>query len=118
MPELTLVNVPDKPTINLGTEETEGFVKLVFKAWEVFVSARADGQVDWKDALLLVNLPFAIIEAINGVGSVPAELQDLTDEEIARLVALGNGYNLAGEAEKAKAAVKGLLTLAQTISKF
>lgn len=100
-----------------GTEDLEDFVRLFFVSWTTI--RRVAGAQGFSLAIQIAEaLILPVLQAIGGVGASAAQIMDLQDEEIAELVALGDGYELGADAVKAKQTIKLILTAVQTYSVF
>jgi len=70
-----------------GIKESKELVKLGLSVGNALGKSMADGQVSLSDAIYVLAVLKDAPAAFVGVEQVPAELQDLSDEEYAELVA-------------------------------
>lgn len=93
-----------KKTKGIGMKDISGLknvVVLVSDIIEAGVEVAKDGKIGLDDAAVLVKLLPKIGPAIAGAGDIPAELEDLSSEEVVELAAAVAG-ELSVESEKAK----------------
>jgi len=85
------VVVVEKP--QLGTKETEEAMKLGFAVAKVLKQAKAnDGKISSNDLMLLTNLFPHFGPAFEGIDQVPAELKDLDEAEVKRLLTVASAH--------------------------
>jgi len=71
----------------VGIKETKEVLACVLDFSEgIAVSLDNDGEIGWEDAINFVGALKSIPSAFAGISEVPAELSDLTPEEIEELV--------------------------------
>lgn len=92
MPELTiptsleLVDVPDQPGVEIGIEETLDAVDFAISFANSVVLAYEDGQLSISD-FGYAMAPFMKIPAvISGINAIPAELANLSAEELNQII--------------------------------
>lgn len=111
----TKVNAVMRGSI-IGVDELTDVVKTYFDVCTL-VEQKLEGQ-----PITLLNVIGQVfpglLPSILGGELIPAEAQDLQDEEIAELVAIGDGYQLGDNAPKYKQVLKMLLFAVQTIFVF
>ena len=71
----------------IGTKETEELIALIQAAADAIKAAKADGEINWRDIPKVGGVLVALKAAAQGNDKVPAELKDLTREEIEKLMA-------------------------------
>lgn len=81
-------------------------VSLVLSGVTAVKSAQADGKIGLEDLALLITLVPSLGPALEGLSDVPAELSDLSAEEVAELAAMVIAAQSVDDA-KAKALISG-----------
>lgn len=112
--EMKTVNLPDGVTINLPVDDLGDLIKVFYKGVETYLKAMANGSITKDDLIHLLPLLMVFPEALTGANNIIPQAKDLTDEEIASLVALSENYELGEFAPKARGLVKLLLVGSQT----
>jgi hypothetical protein len=73
---------------SLGIKETSELLRFVLRLGVEAATALEDGKIGLGDIRSLWDLSPTVIPAFNGIGSIPAELGDLTEAELAELLAV------------------------------
>lgn len=115
---ITIINSPEPASINLGVDELQDIVDAIYKGYETYILAMANGSIDFKDTALLGGLMMQLFVAFDGVNQAWGEFLDLTDEEISALVDRSDNYQLGNGAPKIRQIVKEILIKGQTVSVF
>lgn len=103
--ELPLVKVPEKPGIEIGTEELDEVIDCGLEFANATINALKDGKVTLGDIPAFIPAVVKVPKAISGLENVPAELENLTEEELkGRIELVKNKLNV--DDEKAKAIVE------------
>lgn len=83
--EMAQVEEPGKPKIEIGIEETKQVVSFGTALTNAIIKALADGKISLLDLGLLINPFTKLFPAIAGIGSVPNEIEDLSEGELEEL---------------------------------
>jgi hypothetical protein len=75
-------------TMEKGTKELGEVLKFVCALANGIGEAAKDGEVSLGDATYLIPLLYKLPSAVDGMSELPAEASDLSDDEIAALVAM------------------------------
>lgn len=86
-------------------------VALVIASVDAVKEAKADGKIGLEDLALLMKLLPVVGPAVDGAGDIPAELSDLSAEEVAEVAAYIMSSHALGDSEKAKALISGALQI-------
>ena len=93
-----------KMTEKKDIAQLKELVTLIVKGAGLGVEIAKDGKFGFDDVASLVRLVPTVTAAVEGIGQVPAELSDLSAEEVAELASLV-AAELAVDSEKAKAII-------------
>lgn len=69
-------------------KETKETIELALTCVDIYSSAKKDGKIDMQDFGLLLKLIPVLSAGTDGVAQIPAELADLSAEELAEITAL------------------------------
>lgn len=117
------VNIPEKPGIALGIEETKDVLIFGIDLANAAIEALSDGKLTIGDFPLFIKPIIGLPKALSGIDQVPAELADLSaieKDEIKTIVQeklFVNDEDAAIIAQKAIDVVYGIYDLIKTIIK-
>jgi hypothetical protein len=104
--------------VEIGVDSLSKLVDLFYKGWEVKIKALADGTITGTDAAYLPSFALSLFGLFGGIGNLGDEVKNLSDTEIAVIVAEAEKYELGEEKDNAQQVLKQLLVTLQTYYHF